>query len=65
MKRYVAKTKRCERTRKVSYRDEESARRAITMIHNHPSVSDIEPIRWYECEFCGHIHLTSREERPR
>lgn len=61
MRRFIAKTKRCDRTGKVSYRDEHSANRAIQMI-THISDREKVPGRAYECPFCKHWHLTSREE---
>jgi rubrerythrin len=57
----VAKTRRCERTGKVSYRDAESAKRA--MRKTDTIEGDHKPIRFFTCEWCGHIHLTSKEER--
>lgn len=61
MRRFIAKTRRCERTGKVSYRDEHSANRAIQQI-THISDRDKVPGRSYLCPFCKHWHLTSREE---
>jgi acetone carboxylase gamma subunit len=62
MQRFIAKTKRCDRTGKVSYRDEHSANRAIVNI-THVSDRELVPVRAYKCPFCAHFHLTSREER--
>lgn len=61
MQRFVAKTKRCDRTGKVAYRDEHSGNRAIQNISNI-SKRDLVPIRAYLCPFCKHWHLTSRGE---
>lgn len=61
MRRFIAKTKRCDRTGKVSYRDEHSANRAIQMI-SHISDREKVPGRAYLCPFCHNYHLTSREE---
>jgi hypothetical protein len=63
MQRFIAKTKRCDRTGKVSYRDEHSANRAIVNVAT-VSQREIVPVRSYQCPFCKHWHLTSREERP-
>jgi hypothetical protein len=62
MQRFIAKTKRCDRTGKVSYRDEPSANRAIVNIVNFTEREEV-PVRSYKCPFCKHWHLTSREER--
>ena len=67
MRRDVAKTKRCQITGKVSYRDASSASRALTNIAHSVDVGDLDdtgklPNRQYKCPFCGHIHLTSKEE---
>lgn len=44
---------------KVTYRDAESAKRALAVINAHPSKGDGKPTRWYECSACGGVHLTS------
>lgn len=62
MQRFIAKTKRCDRTGKVSYRDEHSANRAIVNVATN-SQREIVPVRSYQCPFCKKWHLTSREER--
>lgn len=61
MRRFIAKTRRCDRTGKVSYRDEHSANRAIQTLTN-TSDRDKVPGRSYKCPWCAHWHLTSREE---
>jgi hypothetical protein len=63
MQRFIAKTKRCDRTAKVSYRDEHSANRAIVNITNNSNRDEV-PVRSYKCPFCAQWHLTSREEHP-
>lgn len=67
MRRDVAKTKRCSVTKKVSYRDDESAARALRNISRSVDAGDLDdtgklPHRYYPCGFCGHFHLTSKEE---
>jgi hypothetical protein len=47
----------------VSYRDEHSANRAIVNVAT-VSQREIVPVRSYQCPFCKHWHLTSREEHP-
>lgn len=64
MKRHVSKTKRCDMTGKVSYRDAESAKRALNYTSKLPG--KYVPVRWYHCDGdggCGQWHLTSQEER--
>jgi hypothetical protein len=59
MRKTVAKTKRCGKTRKVSYRDEASARRAVKNAKRFFEDSELTPERVYQCPLCGHWHLTS------
>lgn len=46
---------------KVTYRDAESAARALAVISEHPAHGDHKPTRWYLCP-CGGYHLTSQPE---
>lgn len=67
MRREVAKTKRCPITAKVSYRDATSAARALRNISRSVDAGDLDdtgklPHRYYRCNFCGHFHLTSKDE---
>lgn len=68
MRRDVAKTKRCEVTKKVSYRDTTSAARALQNVSRSVDAGDLDdtgklPSRYYRCNFCGHFHLTAQEEQ--
>lgn len=57
--------KRCRTTGKKSYRNEVTAAYAIGRIRssarNDPA--DKIPIRYYWCDFCPWIHLTSQEKK--
>lgn len=67
MRRDVAKTKNCHITGKVSYRDAKSARQALKNVTRAVAAgalldTGVLPTREYRCNFCGHYHLTSKEE---
>lgn len=50
---------------KTSYRDPEEAKRAIQLIRiSRRKNNGKKPCRWYECDECGLIHLTSQPTNP-
>lgn len=58
----MANRKRCERTGKVRFRDDEEVKWVLERIRT--DMGDVrakKPVRWYEnCKFCNGIHLTSQ-----
>lgn len=63
MRRRVSKAKRCRVTGKVSYRDVESAKRALATTSKLAGQDGRVPLRWYRCGYCGQFHLTGQENR--
>lgn len=50
---------------KATYRDPEEAKRAIQLIRESGRKNNgKKPCRWYECDTCGLIHLTSQPSNP-
>lgn len=64
MRRRIGRdSRRCERTGKIRYRDEKSAR---TVIRRAKRADDRPvPIRAYYCTHCAGWHLTKQEKRDR
>lgn len=67
MRREVAKTSKCPVTGKVSYRDTTSAARALRNVSRSVDTGALVdtgkmPVRYYECQFCSHFHLTAMGE---
>lgn len=62
MRRFVSKAQRCAITGKVAYRDQESAKRALSTTSKLSGNNGRVPVRWYKCGFCGHFHLTGQED---
>ena len=55
--------KRCGRTGKVRFRDDDEAKAALSRIRSDRGERRAKvPVRWYDdCEYCGGVHLTSQE----
>lgn len=55
-------TKKCPRTGKKRYPNEQMANNQLNLIKKHSTRNQI-PTRTYECEFCHGYHLTKRDDR--
>lgn len=67
MRRDVVKAKKCPVTGKVSYKDTDSAARALANVARSVEAGQLAdtgrlPTRYYECQFCPNYHLTSEGE---
>lgn len=51
------KPKKCPKTGKSMFHQEQSAARAMFRIWSHDSKSDIYDLHTYVCEFCDHWHV--------
>ena len=58
----MRRVQRCKKTGKVIIRDELSAKIVLARPRDNADRESV-PVRYYRCEFCNFLHLTSRPDK--